>query len=35
MTKKKTACLAVILIVALLLIDPVIQLWMKTNMQLY
>ena len=35
MTKKKTACLAVILIVALLLIDQVIKIWVKTNMHLY
>ena len=35
MTKKKTASLAVILIVALLLIDQVIKIWVKTNMHLY
>ena len=35
MTKKKTACLAVVLVVILLLTDQVIKIWVKTNMHLY
>lgn len=35
MTKKKTASLAVILIVALLVVDQAIKIWVKTSMHLY
>ena len=35
MTKKKTACLAVVLIIALMVVDQVIKIWVKTNMHLY
>lgn len=35
MTKKKTAILAVVLILALILIDQIIKIWVKTNMHLY
>lgn len=35
MTKKKTACLAVMLIIALMVVDQVIKIWVKTNMHLY
>ena len=35
MTKKKTACLAVVLVVILLLTDQVMKIWVKTNMHLY
>ena len=34
MTKKKTACLAVVLIIALMVVDQVIKIWVKTNMHL-